>query len=98
MLFVYKSRKDHEKSHLPHPFTAYAMKPTFDVDLISKLNRENKNLFLWPCCILQTARVGFPHEITANAVKGPIKIKVKAVEVIHRKKKHMQLCEGRGNV
>lgn len=86
MLFVYKAETF---TRLPRPFTAYAMKSksTFDVDLISKLSRENKNLFLWPCYILQTARVGFPREIPVKAVRKPLKIKVKAVEVIHRKKK-----------
>lgn len=68
------------KSHLAHPFTACAMKFTFDVE-------KTKTCSCGPATKKKIRMGGgFPREITVNAVKENFKVKVKAVEVIRRKK------------
>lgn len=77
---------------LKSPFF-HVMKSTFDVNLISKLNGENKNLFRE--AVLCTTKIkklgwgfGFPRENTVKAVKELFKIKGQ-----DSGKKDMQLCE-----
>lgn len=84
------------KSLLFHPCDA--SKFTVDVNLIAKLNRENKTLFMRSYYMLPEHRWGFPHEIIVNIVEEHIKSKAKAVGqgksfTEEKKKTHMRLCE-----
>lgn len=91
MCFVYKSRKDIKflSSKSVHCLCNEVNSRLVVADLISKL--ETKTFFLWHCCRLRKKKkkVGFPREWSSI-----LKIKVKAVEVIQREKKHAAVWTG----